>query len=237
MKFRKISKWFIALLVIAILSIPAILPTVTNAFSLDLVAKVAVTSFDALIKAIPDKVIFDSAKGGWAINGLDGKARIILSNDFSSNNPDIALEFDAAPFIKAGLDVTKLPAVQYIYDGAAGKITMPFKYGQAKFGAAAKKSALETFKEIVKNHRDLISYHEVLDHYGISLGDGNLFEWAKDMRTNDQDMVFVLNPKPLLDAGVDPVKITEWVFAKVEIKDKYGKPIKVDKFLKPFNVK
>jgi hypothetical protein len=237
MKFKKISKWFTALLVIAILSIKATLPVVSNAFSLDLVAKVAVTSFDALTKAIPDKVIFDDAKEGWAINGLDGKARIILSKDFSSNNPDITLEFDAAPFLKAGLDATKLPAGKYIYDGATGKITMPFKYGQDKFETAAQKSALETFKQIVKNHRDLVSYHEILDHYGIALGDGNIFEWAKDMSTNDKDMVFVLNPKPLIDAGVDPVKITEWVFAKVEIKDKYGKPIKVDKFLKPFNVK
>ena len=234
MKSKKISILFKSLLVISIL---AILPFVTNAISLDLVAKVAVPSFDALLKAIPDKVTFDDAKGGWAIDGLDGKQRIILSKDFSSSNPDIALELDAAPFVKAGLDVAKLPAGQYIYDSATGKITMPFTYGQAKFGTAAKKSALETFKQIIKNHRDLIGYHEKLDHYGIALGNGNMIEWAKDMSTNNIDMVFVLNPQPFIDAGVDPAKITEWVFGKVELKDKDGKPMILDKFLKPFNVK
>ncbi len=234
MKFKKIAILFKSLLVISVL---AIFPVVVNALSLDVVAKVAVTSFEAVIKAIPDKVTFDGAKEGWAIKGLDGKDRIIISKDFSSKNPDISLELDAAPFIKAGLDVAKLPVAKYIYDGAAGKITLPFTYGQAKFGAAAQKSALETFKQIVKNHRDLIGYHEILDHYGIALGDGNMFEWAKDLRTNDKDIVFVLNPEPFINAGVDPGKITEWVFAKVDIKDKDGKPIKVDKFLKPFNVK
>lgn len=234
MKSKKRCLRFEFLLVISVL---AIVPVVTHAFSLDVVAKVAVTSFDALTKAIPAQVTFDSAKGGWAINGLDGKERIILSKDFRSNNPDISLEFDAAPFVKAGLDAAKLPAGQYIYDGATGKITMPFKYGQDKFGAAAQKSVVETFKQIVKTHRALIGYHEKLDHYGIALGDGNMFEWAKDLRTNDKDMVFVLNPRPLIDAGVEPGKIKEWVFAKVPLKDKNGKPILLDKFLKPFNVK
>lgn len=235
MKSNKTSVIVKSLLVISVL---AILSVVSFAFSLDLVAKVAGTSFDALTKALPvDKVVFDNAKDGWAINGLDGKERIILSRDFSSVNPDIAVEFDATPFINAGLDVAKLPAGHYIYNKATGKITMPYEYGKDKFGADAKKSVLNTFKQLVKTHRDLIGYHEKLDHYGIALGDGNMFEWAKNMNTNDKDMVFVLNPKPLIDASVDTKKIKEWVFGKVQIKDKDGKPMIVDKFLKPFNVK
>jgi hypothetical protein len=234
MKLEKISVLWKALFVISIL---AMVPFVARALDLDLVAKVAVTSFDALTKAIPDKVAFDGAKGGWAITGLDGKERIIVSKDFSADTPNIIVEYDAAPFIKAGLDVAKLPSGQYNYDAATGKITMPYRYGKVKFAASAKKSALETFKQLIKAHRNLIGYHENLDHYGIALGDGNMFEWAKDMSTNDKDMVFVLNPQPLIDAGVNPAKVTEWVFAKVPLKDKDGKPIILDKFLKPFNVK
>lgn len=203
----------------------------------DLVAKVAVTSFDTMLKALPDKVSVDDAKGGWSINGPDGKERIILSKDFSSTQPDITVEFDAAPFIKAGLDASKLPTDKYTFDQSTGKITMPYEYGQEKFGAAAGNTAIDTFKEIVKTHRDLIGYHEKLDHYGIALGNGNMFEWAKDITTNDKDMVFVLNPQPLIDAGVDASKIEEWIFAKVEVKDKEGKKELVDKFLKPFNLK
>ncbi|HEX3046641.1 MAG TPA: hypothetical protein VHY08_17935, partial [Bacillota bacterium] len=204
MKSKKISMLLKSLLVISIL---AMIPVVSKALSLDLVAKVAVTSFEALTKAIPDKVAFDSTKGGWAIVGLDSKERIILSKDFSANTPNITVEYDAAPFIKAGLDVAKLPSDQYNYDAATGKITMPYRYGKDKFAVSAKKSVLETFRQLIKTHRDLIGYHEKLDHYGIALGNGNMFEWAKDMSTNDKDMVFVLNPQPFIDAGVDPAKV------------------------------
>jgi hypothetical protein len=53
-----------------------------------------------------------------------------------------------------------------------------------------------------------------------------LFEWAKDMTTNDKDIVFVL----------DPARITGWAFAKVTVDDENGKPVQVDKILKPFNL-
>jgi hypothetical protein len=69
----------------------------------------------------------------------------------------------------------------------------------------------------------------------VDLGDGNLFEWAKDMRTNDKDMVFVLNPDPFIAAGVDPNRVEGWVFAEVTVDDADGKPIQVYKILKPFN--
>jgi hypothetical protein len=45
-----------------------------------------------------------------------------------------------------------------------------------------------------------------------------------------------LNPQPFIDAGVKPDKVQGWIFAKVPVKDKNGKPEEVDKFLKPFNL-
>jgi hypothetical protein len=222
---------------VLIVSVIAIVSLGSFAFSLDLVAQVAVKSFDALTKAIPNKVAFDAQKGGWAITGLDNKERIILSKDFSSSRSDMVLEFDAAPFLAAGLNVAKLPVGQYIYDQSTGKMSMPFDFGKEKFNAGAKQSILNTFKEIVNFHRSSIGYHEKLDHYGITMGDGNMLEWAKDMSTNDKDLVFVLNPKPFIKAGVNPAQLKEWIFAKVPVKDKSGRPIEVEKFLKPFNVK
>ena len=64
-----------------------------------------------------------------------------------------------------------------------------------------------------------------------------MFEWAKDMASNDKDIVFVLNPEPFIAAGVDPSKIDGWIFAKVETKDESGKTVFVDKLLKAFNLK
>jgi copper chaperone CopZ len=92
---------------------------------------------------------------------------------------------------------------------------------------------LRAIKEAVTG----IGYHGALDHYGVSLGDGNLFEWAKDMSANDKDIVFVLNPAPFIAAGVDPNKVDGWAFAKVTVDDENDKPIEVDKLLKPFNLK
>ena len=63
-----------------------------------------------------------------------------------------------------------------------------------------------------------------------------MFEWAKDMATNDKDIVFVLNPEPLVAAGVDPSRIAGWLFAKIPVKDASGKTVDVDKFVKPYNL-
>ncbi|MDR0586735.1 MAG: hypothetical protein LBG26_05805, partial [Treponema sp.] len=90
--------------------------------------------------------------------------------------------------------------------------------------------------QIVNLKREAIGYHMAMDHYGVNLGGGNLFEWAKDMAVNDKDMVFVLDPAPLIAAGVDPARVAGWIFDKVTVDDENGKPVQVDKLLKPFDL-
>lgn len=202
----------------------------------DVVGKVAVTSFDSLTKAAADKVSYDGSAGMWKVAGSDDRESLLLSRDFSSNNPDMVVEFDAGPFLGAGLDVSKLPEKQYKYDETAGKIVMSYEYGADQFKTVTEKSVLDTFKEIVASHRELIGYHMEGDHYMISLGDSNSFSWAKDMKSNPKDYVFALNPKPLIEAGVDPAKVKEWIFTKMPVTDKDGKQLLVDKFLKSFSL-
>lgn len=198
----------------------------------DVVAKVASTSFDAILDTIPDNITSDDANNAWALTSPTGE-RFLWSKDFSSEGtPDAMIEFDSAPFIAAGLDLTKLPAEMV----AGDKIVYVSTLGDDEFTYKGDATPLDSFNQIVKTHRDVIGYHEALDHYGISLGDGNMFEWAKDAKTNDKDIVFVLNPQPFIDAGVDPNAIEGWVFAKVPVMDENGKKIEVDKLLKPFNL-
>jgi hypothetical protein len=70
-----------------------------------------------------------------------------------------------------------------------------------------------------------------------------MFEWAKDFSTNtvtkenqDKDIVFVLNPEPLISAGVDPAKVKGWSYGEVTV-DMDGKQTEVYKFLKAADLK
>lgn len=215
--------------------------------STDVVGKVANTSFGAIVSALPSAPTWSESDYAWALSSPKGD-QLLLSSDFARNNkagtaadldkPDAEFVFDAEPFMAAGLDITKLPATDGIkYENEDGMFMIHFELGPDPFAPDAKNSPLATFADLVKFQRSRIGYHEKLDHYGIKLGNGNMFEWAKDMLTNDKDIVFVLNPEPFIAAGVDPSKIEGWAFAKVETKDDAGKTIIVDKLLRPFNLK
>jgi hypothetical protein len=203
----------------------------------DVVGKVAVTSFEAVLNKIPDKVTSDEVNNGWSLASPTGE-RFVWSKDFSKEgNPDIMLEFDAKPFINAGLDVNKLPKETYLYLEDMNVLMVHSELGNDKFTYTGEAKPLDSFKKLVETNRESIGYHAALDHYGVAMGNGNMFEWAKDMSTNDKDIVFVLNPQPFIDAGVDPAKVEGWAFAKVEVMEDGGKKVEVDKLLKPFDLK
>lgn len=201
---------------------------------LDVVGKESIPSFKAVLTAASDKVTPDEINGGWSLAAPDGTVRFIWSKDYSkSPMHDVMLELDAQPFLNAGLDTGKLPASIAFYEG---KLMVGTKLGKDELKYNGEATPLAAYEQIVNKYRDSIGYHAALDHYNVNLGDGNLFEWAKDMGTNDKDIVFVLNPAPFVAAGVDPSAVAGWVFAKVPV-DVGGKPTEVDKLLKPFNLK
>lgn len=200
---------------------------------LDVIGNGSITSFKEVLNAIPNNISADATNGGWALTAPDGSARFIWSKDFSQRPIyDVMLEFDAQPFIAAGLDPNRLP------DGMAydDKIMVGTKLENERSAIVGEATPLTAFEQIVKLNRERIKYHADLDHYGVDLGDGNMFEWAKDMRTNDKDIVFVLDPQVFLEAGVNPSQVAGWIFAKVKTMDSKGKPIEIDKFLKPFDL-
>lgn len=209
--------------------------------NLDVVGKSSAASFEKIINQIPEKVTADEMNAGWSLEAPDGSVRFIWSEDYSKSPiHDIMLEMDAKPFIDAGLDFSKLPENYAVYEG---KLMVGTKLGSDKLTYNGDATPLKSFEQIVKKYRTTIGYHTALDHYNVNVGDGNLFEWAKDMSINgstgenqDKDIVFVLNPEPLIAAGVDPAKVDGWVYAQVTV-DVNGKPTQVYKFLKPFNLK
>jgi hypothetical protein len=211
----------------------------------DVVARVAKTSFAALVKASGQRVSLDSTENSWAIASPAGD-QVFISPDFSRNNgsgkadmdkPDAEFSFDAKPFLDAGLNPDKLVGAEnYAYEIEDGRLMLHFELGDQAFSKNAAASIDGAFSEIVRTQRDRIGYHEKLDHYGIKLGGGNMLEWAKDLSKNDKDLVWVLNPGPFIAAGLDPAKVAGWAFAKVELKDDAGKTVLEDKLLKPFDL-
>ncbi|MDR0758506.1 MAG: hypothetical protein LBF74_00090 [Treponema sp.] len=208
--------------------------TAVSCGKLDVVGAGSVKSFEKVLDRLPQPVTPDDKNAGWSLAAPDNSVRFIWSRNYAeSPRYDAALEFDAAPFIDAGLDPAKLPEHIVFYDG---KLMAGTKLGTEQLKYSGGVTPLASYEQIVRLKRNSIGYHGAMDHYGVNLGEGNLFEWAKDMAVNDKDIVFVLNPEPFLLAGADPARIKGWIFTKVTVDDENGKPIAVDKLLKPFDL-
>ncbi|GHV31708.1 hypothetical protein AGMMS4952_20860 [Spirochaetia bacterium] len=201
---------------------------------LDVVGTDSKRSFNAVLTALPGNIEADEMNAGWSLSAPDGEARFIWSADYSKSPlHDVMLEVEARPFLDAGLDPDRLPEDIAFYEG---KLMVGTKLGKDQLKYSGAPTPLASYEHIVNLYRKTIGYHAALDHYGVSIGEGNLFEWAKDMSINDKDIVFVLNPEPFINAGVNPNAVKGWIFAKVPV-DVNGKPVEVDKLLKPFDVR
>ena len=200
--------------------------------STDVIGKRSISSFSEVLSAMPDSVAEDGASGGWAITSPGGERFIWAGSSDPAKSYYLTLEFDAKHFLDAGLDLGMLP--EDMVNGE--KIVIVSAPNGDRPTDTAESSPLDLFKEIVRSKREYIGYHTALDHFGISIGSGNVFEWAKDIGTNDKDIVFVLDPAVFIEAGVDPEKVEGWLYAKVKTMDGSGKPIEIYKFLKPYNI-
>ncbi|GHV73825.1 hypothetical protein AGMMS49940_11270 [Spirochaetia bacterium] len=217
-----------------LLTIMMITVMVSACSQLDVVGTDSTRAFNAVLDALPGNIAADEMNAGWSLSAPDGAARFIWSADYrKSPLHDVMLEVEARPFLDAGLNPDKLPEDISFYEG---KLMVGTKLGNDQLKYSGDPTPLASYEQIVTLYRKTIGYHAALDHYGVSIGDGNLFEWAKDMSANDKDIVFVLNPEPFINAGVNPNAVQGWTFAKVPV-DINGKPVEVDKLLKPFNVR
>ena len=230
-------KTILKLLVLFALQAPLALLAITACSKLDVVGNDSVRAFDDLLQSAPMGrfVGLHSEELGWYIAAPDNSVRFILgqtANQLPPNNVQnaVMIQFDPAPFIGAGLNPDLLPEYFTVYNDS---IVVEISFESDLLSS----TPLSMYQQIVRLKRSSIGYHGQMDHYGINLGNGNMFEWAKNLATNDKDIVFVLDPAPFIAAGTDPAKIEGWTFAKVTVDDANGKPIQVDKILKPINLK
>ncbi len=193
----------------------------------DVVLKYSPGSFEAITKAFPDLVKDNTTTDHYYYLSVDSAATLKISHDYDlTGSEDIVMETALKPFTDAGLDVSKL-GDGYRVDGE--KLLLTADYGK---GSGMKDNVKDSLYESVKFDRKVLSYHQLLDHYGIKLLKGK-FEWGKDYKTNDKDIVFVIAAKPLADIGVDVQNIEGWIFKTM--KDVDGSDI--DVLLKPYDLK
>lgn len=194
--------------------------------STDVVAKYSPNSFDAIISTDPGLVRDNTTVDHYYYLTVDGSATLRISHDYDmTGTEDLVMETALKPFTDAGLDPAKL-GTGYRVDG--DKLLLTADFGK---GTGQKKTVRESLFEAVAADRKVLGYHQALDHYGIKLPAGK-FEWAKDYKTNDKDIVFVIFAKPLADLGVDVQNIEGWAFKTMQDAD--GSDI--DVLLKPFNL-
>lgn len=200
---------------------------------LDVIGQMAVPAFEEMLGGLPGEVAWDEAAGSWKLLSPDGSASFAWRRDFGAGGvSDLTFEFESGPFVDAGLSLELLP--DGMVQGDRIVVGTGLEKGGPVYGGDAMPAS--SFSEIVRLNRGSIKYHADMDHFGISLGDGNMFEWAKEMGKNDKDIVFVLNPEPFIEAGADPEAIEGWIFGKVKVMDAKGRMIEADKLLKPYNL-
>lgn len=216
-----------------LLALGLLLPLLLSACqSSGAVAKDSAASFAALLTAMPDRVSPDENIGVYALEISIGSDRFLWSRDFSKSIYDVWLETDILPFVEAGLDTAKLPEGM-IHEGS---LILGTDLSNQPPGFEGEATPQKAFEQIAKYKRDSIKFFSSEDRYGIDLGDGHMFEWAKNLQTSEKDIVFVLDPKPFADAGADPDKIPGWTFTKAETADAKGNAVQADRLVKAFHI-
>ncbi|MDR2647123.1 MAG: hypothetical protein LBB67_03250 [Oscillospiraceae bacterium] len=202
----------------------------TSCSTLDVVKEDAGRAFSEILQVSPAQKKDD----WWLITAPDAAACLAISND------TIWMVVDASPFIAAGLDVSALDYFsETIFYAETLTFSLPAWDAENK---NVKDSASAQFIADLDFMRGSLNFHTQMDHYGIKFGDGNMFEWAKDLKTNgynnatqDKDIVFALNPEPLIEAGLNPQQVAGWNYAQVEV-DENGETVQVWKLLKPVDL-
>jgi len=193
----------------------------------DVIGKNSKKSFDKIYETNINDIGFVSNKNRFVFTLPTGET-FEWSKDFKDNKEDIVFEVDVKPFLDAGLDANDLPDYITLKDG---KLIFKFDLSDRSIKYDDKDGG-KTFEDIIDKHRDLLGYHEELEHFGLRLAEGYKIEWAKDMDTNDKDIVFILNPQALRELGVDVERVSGWTYTKMKEMDK-----EVELLLKPFDLK
>lgn len=214
------KKYIIVSIVSLLCTVVLIILFINNNF--DIVKNTAANSFNDLL--INNEIKKEKQGSNWVVTMPDETTKLIFY--ISEKETKILLKIDAKPFADNGLDVTKLPP--YIsYNNVSKELTIESIYGNKKLDNDSTINFI--YDDIITTYRDKLGYHSILDHFGLLLEDGNAFEYAKDISTNDKDIVVVLNPSIFINASVDIENLVDYKYIDVEMDngDKVKKLVKI----------
>ena len=171
----------------------------------DVVANHAADSFKSLGEEI-------------GLSGHGGPLYEVFSPDGTeifSYGESVRLTVDIGWFKAAGFDPEKFGGEAAADDSRLTIISNQVKGVDIAYVNA--RGAFDVFETVLRSNRHALEYHMDHDLFELHLGRGNTFRWAKDWRTNTRGMTFVLNPRPFIEAGLDPENLAGWSFANVNI--------------------
>lgn len=203
--------------------------------NLDVVQSGANKAFGILVKENSDLILKDNKSKTYSILFKDNLASLNFSNGVSSNGFDVYIKLASKPFIDAGLDVLKLSSDFVVTDDS---IITGIKLEKS----ITANSLQEYFEILSRQNRDLMGYHSEMDHFNINLLNGNVFEFAKDLKVNTinnekqgMDLVLALNPEEFEKSGADLNKIEGFELKEVMSGGHNGKM--EEKLIKSFDLK
>lgn len=208
------KKWIAVLCVFVLLGFGALF---VFREQLDVVAAGAVSTFEAVLEALPAVETSDVYK----IESPDHAVRMSWKR---SEQGEVFFSIDAQSFLNAGLSMDQSP---YPIEDGRMIVSSGWSVG------------LETpellMQSVAEQQRERIGFHAAHGHYGLSFSGGNALEWAPDFANSEKDIVFVLNPGQLVSAGVDIEQVEGWVYTTIPMMEN-GKMIEVYKLVKPFDL-
>lgn len=199
-------------------------------------------AFNEIVKTYPENKGFHKALEHWGYKLPSGE-KFEWSKDMSANKADFAMVMLADPLIKAGLDVTKLDANEWLFKPAEkeegmdlpNRLVKPYNVSDKKEVASGSEDSM---RRLLKADPSILKYHKEQQHYRLILTEGTEVQWTEKLGLNDADMIFVLKAEPLVKAGLDINKLegSGWVF-KAASKDNMGMGENPDQIVKIYDIK
>lgn len=177
-------------------------------------------SFVNIIKENKDDVGFHSELSHWGLKLPTGE-KFEWTKDTSANEIDFAMVIPADPFTKAGLDVTKIDSKDLVFKAAANEggmetpnlLIKPYNLSDKKQNSNGSEDA---FKRLLKVQEVPVTYDDKVGKYVLDVEKNYKVMWTETLGQGTSDMVFVIDAKPLMDAGLDVDKISQegWKYEK-----------------------